>query len=137
MLWTMASGGTTTTVRMIGDEVRLVLPAQPEYGRIARITASSLALRLAFTFPQIEDLRLAVDEAIILLLRPQDDEGTITITFQVSPDRLVVDAEASGRHVEPVLDDEAVRRFEQLVAETVDAFELDRAHSRVHLEKLF
>lgn len=122
---------------VIDDEIRLVLPAQPEYGRIARITASSLALRLAFTFPQIEDLRLAVDEVVILLLRPEGDVGTITLTFRVGEDRLEVDAVTTAGDRQAWLDQAAVHRFEELVADTVDAYSLDEEARRVHLEKLF
>jgi len=43
------------------DEIKLVLPAEPEYGRLARVTTSSLAIRLRFPYPAVEDLRLAVD----------------------------------------------------------------------------
>jgi hypothetical protein len=51
-----------------GDRIRLVLPAEPDYGRIARVAASSLALRLGLTFVEIEDLRIAVDEACSVML---------------------------------------------------------------------
>ena len=66
-----------------GDHIRLVLPAEPDYGRIARVAASSLALRLGFSFAEIEDLRLAVDEMVILLMRPEGGPGDITIEFTI------------------------------------------------------
>jgi hypothetical protein len=50
------------------DHVRLSLPARHEYARIARIGVAALALRMGFTYREIEDLRLAVDEALIFLL---------------------------------------------------------------------
>ena len=40
-----------------GDEIRLTLPSEPEYGRLARIAAAALALRAGFDYPEIEDLR--------------------------------------------------------------------------------
>ncbi len=74
------------------DKIRLVLPAEPQYGRLARITVSDLALRLGFTYRAIEDLRLAVDETIILLLRPEGRAGTITLVFSVDQAGVGIDA---------------------------------------------
>ncbi len=46
------------------DEVRLAVPARPEFLGLARVTAAGLAGRLGFTFDQVEDLRLAIDEIL-------------------------------------------------------------------------
>lgn len=117
------------------DQIRLVIPAEPEYGRIARITASSLALRLGFGFGEIEDLRLAVDETIILLLRPEGGAGTIALTFTVVPDGLVVDAETTAGDGQTWHDDAAEHRFAALVGDTVDEHAVDEDGRRVHLVK--
>ncbi|MFN8038508.1 MAG: hypothetical protein U0Q07_04770 [Acidimicrobiales bacterium] len=130
---------------MSDDQIRLVIPAQPEYGRIARITASSLALRLGFGFAEIEDLRLAVDEMIILLLRADGESGTISLTFTVVPDGLEVDAEAAGGDVPTGATERAAdggrgaaeaaarARFEELVDDIVDAHGVDAGRRSVHL----
>ena len=49
-------------VQQGADEVVLVVPAQPEMWAVVRMTASSIAARLDFSFEEIEDLRLAVTE---------------------------------------------------------------------------
>ena len=51
-----------------GGDVRLVVPASPEYLRLVRLTAAGLASRLGFTFDEVEDLRIAVDELCFQLL---------------------------------------------------------------------
>ncbi len=48
--------------------MKLVVPAKPEYIRLLRAVAASLAARLEFTYDRIEDLRLAVSEACSTLL---------------------------------------------------------------------
>jgi hypothetical protein len=123
--------------RVIGDEIRLVLPAEAEYGRIARITASSLALRLGFSFPAIEDLRIALDEMVILLLRPEGRAGSISVTFTVADDRLAIDALTTAGSDQPWVDEAALTRFTELVDELVDVHRIDDDGRRVHLEKRF
>ena len=51
-----------------GDRVVLRLPAQGAYLSVVRTATASLASRLDFTIDDIDDLRIAVDEACAVLL---------------------------------------------------------------------
>jgi hypothetical protein len=117
------------------DVITLVFPAEPQYGRLARITSSSLALRLGFPYPAVEDLRLAVDETIILLLRPEGEPGEITLTFLVEARGLSIEARSTAGQHQAWVDQGALARFEAIVADTVDAFEVDESGHHVHLVK--
>jgi hypothetical protein len=119
------------------DVIRLVLPAEPDYGRIARIAASSLALRLGLTFAEIEDLRIAVDETVILLLRPEGDSGEITLEFTVEPHSLAIDATTTAGTAQHWFDVGALSRFTEIVGDTVDVHEVDEAARHVHLVKRY
>ncbi len=57
------------TLRPMAETVRLRLPAGTAYGRVARVTTAAIARRRGFTYREVEDLRLAIDEAIIALHR--------------------------------------------------------------------
>ena len=57
-----------------GGDVRLVVPAAAEYLRLVRLTAAGMASRLGFTFDEVEDLRIAVDELCFHLLGDTDDQ---------------------------------------------------------------
>jgi hypothetical protein len=118
------------------DQIRLALPAEPEYGRLARITGSNLALRYGFSFAEIDDLRLALDETIILLLRPEGTAGEITLTLTVEPGRLEIDAITTAGSDQPWVDQGALGRFEAIVGDTVDGYEVDESGHHVHLLKL-
>ena len=117
---------------VIDDQVRLVLPADAAYGRVARITASSLALRLGLSFRRIDDLRLAIVEALVLLLRGEPADGSISVVFTVMSRGLTVDLSGSAGAGPLSLDDE--ERFAELVASIVDAAELRDGGHAVHLE---
>jgi serine/threonine-protein kinase RsbW len=80
-----------------GGDVRLVVPAAPEYLRLVRLTAAGLASRLGFTFDEVEDLRIAVDELCFHLLgepddghEPPDGDRTMDLTYSAGPDSITI-----------------------------------------------
>ena len=78
-----------------GGDVRLVVPAAPEYLRLVRLTAAGLASRLGFTFDEVEDLRIAVDELCFHLLGESDDEfspddRTMDLVYSAGPDFITI-----------------------------------------------
>ncbi len=52
----------------MNDDVSLRLPADGAYISVLRTATASLASRLDFTLDDIEDLRIAVDEAVAMML---------------------------------------------------------------------
>ena len=80
-----------------GGDVRLVVPAAPEYLRLVRLTAAGLASRLGFTFDEVEDLRIAVDELCFHLLGdadpdflPSDEPRTMDLVYSAGPDFITI-----------------------------------------------
>ena len=82
------------------DEVRLVVPARPEFLRLARVTAAGLAGRMGFSYDEVEDLRLAIDELCFGLTGPTGRHGTVELVYQVDAGHLVV--EGHGRFLEDI-----------------------------------
>jgi serine/threonine-protein kinase RsbW len=82
-------GGATGT--MSGDIVVLTIPAAGAYLSVLRTATAGLAARLDFTLDQIEDLRIAVDEACGMLL-PGATAGTeLRCEFTLDADRIGVE----------------------------------------------
>jgi serine/threonine-protein kinase RsbW len=75
-----ASGGTP------GDVVQLRLPAAGAYLSVLRTATAGLAARLHFTLDEIEDLRIAVDEASAMLLTSAVPGADLECEFVLSPD---------------------------------------------------
>jgi serine/threonine-protein kinase RsbW len=69
----------------IDGVVRLQLPAHTRFLRLARLTATGVATDAGFDLEQIEDLRLAIDEACAVLLDAAAD-GDLHITYRFRPD---------------------------------------------------
>ncbi|MBE7187898.1 ATP-binding protein [Jatrophihabitans endophyticus] len=82
----------TDTARPDGDVVELSTPADVVYVSTLRLAAASLAARCELTIDDIEDLRLAVDEACALLLPHATADSHLGARFHLHPGKLVVDA---------------------------------------------
>ena len=73
------------------DVVELRLPAESAYLSVLRTATAGLAARLDFTLDEIEDLRIAVDEACGLLLDHQTHPGAeLLAAFTLHPNALDV-----------------------------------------------
>jgi hypothetical protein len=72
------------------DEVRLTVPATAEFLRLARVTATGLASRLGFTYDQVEDLRLAIDELCFALIGSKGKVGIVSLRYAVAEEGLEV-----------------------------------------------
>src|SRR5688500_8344736 len=84
---------------MSADEVRLVMPADPEFLRLARVTAMGLASRLSFTIDEIDDLRIAIDELVFGLIGTKGRLGQVVMTYRLQPEGLEV--EGTGQFDDP------------------------------------
>lgn len=80
-----ANPGVGTPVR---DVVTLRLPADGAYLSVLRTAAAGLASRLDFTLDDIEDLRIAVDEACAMLLPRAAVDASLECAFELMPGEL-------------------------------------------------
>ena len=46
------------------DYIEIRVPAKPQYVSVIRLTISGLAVRVGFTYDEIEDLKIATSEAV-------------------------------------------------------------------------
>ncbi len=82
-----ASGGTVATTR---DFVEVRLPAQSAYVSVLRTVTAGLAARLDFTLDEIDDLRLAIDEACAMLLRHALPGHDLNCVFEMVDDAMLL-----------------------------------------------
>ncbi|GAA3051271.1 anti-sigma regulatory factor [Kitasatospora albolonga] len=74
----------------VKDFVEVRLPAAGAYLSVLRTATAGLAARLDFTLDEIEDLRIAVDEACAILLQQAVPGSVLSCEFRLVGDSLRV-----------------------------------------------
>jgi hypothetical protein len=91
-----ANGGRVRSAPRPGETtVTLHIPALAELWVLSRMVAGALASRLDFSFEELEDLRLAIDELCTLCALGSSSDATLELTFTVDADTIRVDCEVS------------------------------------------
>ena len=72
------------------DQVIVRMPADGAYLSVLRTATAGLAARLDFTLDDIEDLRIAVDEACAMLLSQAIPGSSLECSFTLSPDDMTI-----------------------------------------------
>ncbi|HLS20443.1 MAG TPA: anti-sigma B factor RsbW [Bacillota bacterium] len=75
------------------DFIEMRFPAKAEYVSTIRLTVSGLANRMGFSYDDIEDLKVAISEAVtnaVTHAYRDEDEGEVTAGFGIYEDRLEV-----------------------------------------------
>jgi serine/threonine-protein kinase RsbW len=75
-------------------DVELRIPADSAYLSVLRTATAGLAARLDFTLDDIEDLRIAVDEACAVVLPQARPESDLRCSFYLMPATLAVEVSA-------------------------------------------
>src|SRR6266704_3601114 len=85
---------------MATSSVHLEIPASGAYLAVARAAATGLAAQLHFTYDQIDDLRIAVDEACTQLMARRGSADTIDLAYHLDGPELSVEADDRGGPLE-------------------------------------
>ena len=76
--------------REVRDRVRVCMPAEGAYLSVLRTATAGLAARLDFTLDEIEDLRIAVDEACAMLLSQAIPGTNLECDFELDTDAMTI-----------------------------------------------
>lgn len=111
-------------------DVELRLPADPSFAYVLRSTTAALTARLDFTLDDIEDTKIAVTEAMTLLLEDTSPLVDLTVGFTLSPGHLVLSLTLPGP--EPVAVDRSSFAW-QVLSTLVEDVEIEQFPSQVRL----
>jgi serine/threonine-protein kinase RsbW len=87
---TTASTTPASTATGAGDQVTVRMPADGAYLSVLRTATAGLAARLDFTLDEIEDMRIAVDEACAMVLSQAIPGSNLECVFSLGQDEMTV-----------------------------------------------
>jgi len=76
---------------MASDRITLTVPARGEYAKTVRMTAAELASRLGMSFDEVDDVRIAAEEAFVYAAECVGPDGEIPFVFTVRAGSLDID----------------------------------------------
>jgi serine/threonine-protein kinase RsbW len=86
-------------------QVRLTIPARPEYITLCRLALTGLSRLRPFSEELLADLKLALTEACSNSVRhaygDADGGGVVQIVYELQPDRLVIEVTDEGEGFDP------------------------------------
>lgn len=93
---------------MSADHIVLSVPSRAEYARTVRMTAAALVSRLDMTYEDVDDVRMAAEEAFVYAVDHSPDDAVVNVEFAITNDSIEVKVALCDEV--PVTDEEAERR---------------------------
>ncbi len=121
-------------IEVHGEQVRLTMPTTPHLLRVARLTAAGLAGRLGFSFDEIEDVKIAVDELCFALVGSRGRPGSLALVYTLNADSLVIEGQATYEGIPPELAPSELSS--QILRAVVDEHELNPDGDRLRFRLL-
>src|ERR671931_871005 len=103
----MTAGIERERVSVTVGQVRLTIPARPEYITLCRLALTGLSALRRFSDELLADLKLALTEACSNSVRHaySDSGGVVEIVYDLRPDRLVIEVTDEGEGFDPTAAD--------------------------------
>jgi serine/threonine-protein kinase RsbW len=125
-------------VKQMNDTITLTIPAKPDYLLTARLTASSVASRMGFDINDVEDIKTAAAESMLIIMQCKK-YSDVTIEIVNTGSELmasVVGVEGSAPYIDIENDDNSLGRYliEALADESIFE-ETDGQISRIRFKK--
>lgn len=123
---------------MATDRITLCVPAKGEYAKTVRMTAAALVSRMGMTYDEVDDVRMAAEEAFVYAVDTLPEGAEVRFDFTVADDEVLIDVALGAE--DPASDEEAERRaaYATFILESVcDSYEFasDESGGRLRLVK--
>jgi len=116
------------------DRITLTVPARSEYAKTVRMTAAALVSRMGMNFDDVDDVRMAAEEAFVYAVDTLPEDAEVRFEFSVSDDELKIDVPLGSE--DPSSDEEADRRaaYATFILESVcDSYGFESDEDGAHL----
>jgi serine/threonine-protein kinase RsbW len=119
---------------MASDRITLCVPARGEYAKTVRMTAAALVSRMGMTYDEVDDIRMAAEEAFVYAVDTLTDDAQVCFDFTLTDKEVVIVVPVGSQ--DPNSDEEAERRaaYATFILESVcDFYEFANDDSGAHL----
>jgi len=119
---------------MSTDRISLTVPARPEFAKTVRMTASALVSRTGMNYDEVDDVRMAAEEAFVYAVDHSAETGQISLEFDLSDETLLI--RVSLGDPSRVADEDGDRRaaYATFILQSVcDRFEMSTDERGSHL----
>lgn len=110
---------------MRSDVITLTTPASGEYAKTVRMTAAELASRLGMSYDEVDDVRMAAEEAFVYACNCLAPGADVTFTFAVASDSLDIDVGPLPRACAPAGGPRQEGYAEFILRSVCDEFAID------------
>jgi len=76
---------------MLSDRITLTVPSRSEFAKTVRMTAAELASRLGMSYDEVDDVRIAAEEAFVYACDCADPSSEIVFAFTLGDGTLCID----------------------------------------------
>jgi serine/threonine-protein kinase RsbW len=119
---TTTTAAATAGLAVPQDQVTVRLPAEGAYLSVLRTATAGLAARLDFTLDEIEDLRIAVDEACAMLLGQAIPGSALECSFALGREEMTISVSVPSLTPQPPASDTFAWTVLTALAGSVEAF---------------
>lgn len=119
---------------MSRDRVCLTVPARPEYAKTVRMTASAIVSRTGMSYDEVDDVRIAAEEAFVYAVDHADDTAEIELRFDLTDEDLSIRVELGDAATLADEDGERRAAYATFILQSVcDRFEMCSDERGAHL----
>lgn len=120
---------------MLADEISVRFPAKPGYLYVSRLNASAIGTEAGLDVEELQDLRLAVNEAVGWLLLDADGDGHVEL--QMGTSQGVVTIRGSRVHSGELPEREPDALVSAVLGATLDSYQVTKVGTgrRIEMQK--
>ncbi len=122
---------------MANDLITLTVPARSEYARTVRMTAAALVGRTEMSYDDVEDVRMAAEEAFVYAVDTLPEGSDVRFEFRVTNDSIEIGVPLGTEKTSSDEENERAAAYAVFILESVcDEYEFSTDESGAHLRLL-
>lgn len=119
---------------MTRDRITLTVPAKSEYAKTVRMTAAALVSRMEMTYDDLDDVRMAAEEAFVYAVETLPEGAEVHFEFVVDDEGIEIDVALGSQQRDSESDAETSTAYATFILESVcDRYEFVSDESGAHL----